>query len=184
MVQDLAQIVAKLITTQGGRPLAGVDAGGQFRPGVLEADEAVMSLNAAFLLALAGDHKAMDHLRDTADDPDLGHVARFLMDGMAGIAAELKAAADSGMPIARDLADCRAALQNQSVPGPKAVEALWKVFFPRRPQRPGRPGRGRGQAAPGPAGQTDQAQPRAHRRSPGAGVVHLEHPAGPAPGRG
>ena len=130
MVKDFAQIVAKLITTQGGRPLAGVDVGGQFRPGALEADEAVMSLNAAFLLAMAGDHGAMDHLRATADDPDLGDVARFLMGGMAEIAAELKACADSGMPLARDLADCRAALQNQTEPGPKALEALWKVFFP------------------------------------------------------
>lgn len=130
MIKDIAQIVARLTTSEKGQPLSGVDARGQFKPETTSGDEAVLALNAAFLLALAGDHEAMDHLRATTDDPGLGKVAAFLMNGMAEIAAELKSADAAGLPIARELADCRAALQNEASPSPKAIEALWKVFFP------------------------------------------------------
>lgn len=130
MIKDLAHIVAKMITAEKGHPISGINVKKQFRPDAINADDALITLNAAFLLAMAGDHDAMDHLRQATNDPDIGAVADFLLSGMAGIAAELKAATNEAAPIARELADCRAALQNETEPGPKAVEALWKVFFP------------------------------------------------------
>lgn len=108
----------------------------QFTPDPSGAADTAASLNAAFLLLLAGAESpdaggASEFLKSQAGSPNWGHVAAFYDHGITRIREELEAACDSDPAFAERLRALATRLEHET-PGPLAenVESIWSVLFP------------------------------------------------------
>ena len=135
MTPGLSILIKRLATAAVGRPLAGFDVAGQFRPGDRSATGALRNLNAAFLLSLAdadppGAQAAGAWRASLSDVPFADEVLRFHRLLREGIAGEWAGAAGRIRADAVESAVRWCRERPHAAWNAEAQRAVWSVFFP------------------------------------------------------
>ncbi|MGD9125333.1 MAG: hypothetical protein PVG60_09580, partial [Desulfarculaceae bacterium] len=128
---ELATLIQSLIRTPDGGPgLSGLDIPAQFDQQAAEPEALARSLNAAFLLAVAGDATAANYLGAQAHENEAGELAGFFKQGLQRVQGEVSQAVTESPQLAASLEKAAAKLVDPTISRQKALPLVWEVFFP------------------------------------------------------
>lgn len=136
MHNELASIVKTLIQSSGHAPgLAGLNIFEQFDPEASNGPSAARSLNAAFLIVLAGNEtpyydRARQYIAAMHGNEELGRTAVFIENGLDMIGKEVAEATSTDPDLAKSLLEVHEAVNNGTTSGEEAQALIWKVLFP------------------------------------------------------